>query len=146
MEESNKPSTSPVFPIVLLLAAGVFFYFIYKDPEYLFLGYSLTEKIVAFVICCVIGGVIFAIASGLINAIYKAIIEILIVILLFSNALYIAYYYPKVRYLFDSSFADTSEKVKYVALLLLILFLYNIIFVVILIPFARIAKSDLLDG
>lgn len=146
MDEYKKPSTSGVFPIALIAAMALFFYLIYADIENLFLGYSTTEKVVAFIISCIIGGVIFAVATGLINAIYKAIIEILVVILLFSNAMYVAFFYAKVRFFFEASYIDTSEKIKRVALILLGLFLYNIIFVVILIPFARIAKSDLLDG
>ncbi len=146
MENKDNPSTSAVFPIALLIAAGCFFYYIYTDPYYLFHEYTLKEKIIAFVISCFLGGIIFGFASGIINAIYKAIIEIIVVVVLTGNVIYIAANYNKVRYLISNSQVETSDKIIEIILILLLLLLCNVIFVVILLPFARIAKSDLLDG
>ena len=143
MENKERGSgDSPTFIISLILCAILLILFLRELPfphDYGFwplAGILAASGYGAFII--------FFMASKLVNAIYKMIIEILVAIVLLFNACYVAFCWAmldfiKMRMEIESTFAA-------IVILALLLFMADLIIVVILLPFARIAKSDVLDG
>jgi len=143
LENKERSSDeSPAFIISLILCAILFILFLRELPfpeHYRFWALAGIFAVSGY------GAVMFFFgASRLINIIYKMIIEVLVAIFLFLNACYVAFCWAmmdfiKMRMDIESTFAA-------ILVLALLLFIADLIIVVLLLPFARIAKSDLLDG
>lgn len=142
---SNTRSETPAFGIALFVFAVLFIVFLNQLPfpeDYEFINYAGI-----FIGCCFIVGFIFVSAVSLINAIYKIIIEVSVAILLFCNAIYVSLcwvYFNDIVFWLE---INTEKKYFVVALIMgLVLFLIDSILTILLLPFARLANSSVLDG
>ncbi len=142
-DQSKKPQETAAFSIALGLAAILFIIVLNKLPfpdDYGF--WQLTG---IFIACCFVGGIIFGAAAGLINAIYKIIIEILVALLMLFNVVYIAVCWASFDEIIREMEIDFDNKLITILILAGALFIIDLIVVILLLPFARIANSSVLD-
>lgn len=135
------------FFIAIVIGIILFLIIINKLPfpsDYHF-GNYLGICLVCFTGCAII----FALSSSIITSIYKILVEIAIVFLLFTNVCSIAVFwtlFPEFRY--DAAhFLDAEITSVWPAVLLfaIMMLIYNLLYVLFMLPHARIAKSPVLD-
>jgi len=135
---SKESGPSPVFQVTLFIAAIIFIIFMNKVEP--FSSFGFWKKVLIFFVSSIVTGIIYAIATSIITAIYKALIEIIVVILILFNALFIASLFFSITPIFDYNGKEASV---FAALLLLLIL--DIVVIMVLLPLARIAKSNVFD-
>ncbi|QHI38980.1 hypothetical protein IMCC3317_43800 [Kordia antarctica] len=136
---SEKPGPSSVFQVTLFIAAIIFIVFMNKIEP--FSSFGFWKKVLVFIVTSFTTMIIYAIATSIITAIYKALIEIVVVILILFNAIFIDSIFYGITPMFDN---NNSEGVNIFTALLTLLIL-DIIIIIVLLPLARIAKSNVFD-
>lgn len=141
--QQNNSKETPAFGIALFIGAILFIILLNQlpFPE----DYGLLSLAGIFLASCFVGGIIFAAAAGLINAIYKVIIEIAVVLLLLFNVSYVAFCWASFEGILMEMDIGPDNKFIGILILALILFIIDLLSVIVLLPFARIADSDILD-
>lgn len=131
------------YSIAIFVAAIIFIVLLnhLPFPE----SYGFWNLAGIFVTCCAIGGIIFATAASLVHALFKVIIEIIVVLLLLFNVSYVSLGWVFLDSIILEMDLDTEKKLIHILILAAILFLIDLVAVIILLPFSRIANSEVLD-
>lgn len=142
MENTTNPTAeTPAFGIAMFISMVLFIILLNQLPFPQDYGFWNLAGI--FIGCCFIGGMIFGFAASVVNALYKVIIEVTVVLLMLFNVSYVSICWV----FFDDILIamDVPNKLFPIAILAGSLFIVDIICVLLLLPFARIAKSEVLD-
>ena len=144
MESQKNTGETPVFGISMVLAAIAFIILLNQLPFPQ--NYGFWNLAGVFMACCAIGGVVFAFATAVVNALFKVIIEIMVVMLLLFNVSYVAFCWV----FFDNIILEMDLSVQNnlipIALLIAVLLVIDLLSVIVLLPFARVANSSVLDN
>jgi hypothetical protein len=85
VKEKLKPT--PAFGIALILLLIIFIIYLFNSP--LTAGYGFWPLIGIGAACAFVGGIIYGFAYGIVEGIFKVLVEIIAVFVLFSNAMYL---------------------------------------------------------
>jgi hypothetical protein len=142
-----KQELTAAFSIAIVIGIILFLILINKLPfpaDYHF-GNYLGICIVCFVGCALL----FGISSSIITGIYKILVEIAVVFLLFTNVCSIAVFWALFsQFRYDAAHLfDTEITAAWPAVILfgVVMFIYNLLYVLFILPHVRIAKSPVLD-
>lgn len=139
----EQTKETPAFGIALILATISFIVLFNYLP--FSSNYGFWNLAGVFVGCCMLGGFIFIIAAAMVNALFKVIIEVLVVLLLLFNVVYVSVCWS----FFDAIVFELSMvgEPKFLPILILAtaLFLIDLFAIIILLPFSRVANSSVLD-
>lgn len=140
---SEQTKETPAFGIALILATISFIVLFNHLP--FSSNYGFWNLAGIFVACCMLGGSVFAIAAALVNGLFKVIIEILVVLLILFNVVFVSLCWS----FFDAIVFELSMvgEPKFLPILILAtaLFLIDLFAIIILLPFSRVANSKVLD-
>jgi hypothetical protein len=144
MENQQKNSkTTLAFGIAMLLATIGFIIILNQlpFPDH----YGFWHLLGIFLASCFIGFIIFAISTGLMNAVLKIVVEILVVLLMLVNVTYVASCWAFFDGILIGLNLENENKFIAIIILALSLFIFDLICALVLIPLSRIVGSDVLD-
>ena len=145
--ESNKGTIAFEISAVLLLI--VFIIFLNASPLFEDGFWPVTLLLAG---SCFAGAIVFGLAMALMDTIYKIIIEVTVALLLFFNVIYAAlswvFFKDVVMEIqsWDLGFEDMGHTVLAIAVLAGGLFIIDLFAALIIIPFARISGSNVLEN
>lgn len=143
-QQQNKSNEeTPAFGIAMIIGAVLFIILLNHLPFPIDYGFWPLAGI--FVASCAVGGLILAVATSIMSAVFKAIVEIAVVILLLFNVSYVAVCWASFDLILMELNIDpenTFVGILILALILLIINLFNIFF---LLPLSKIAGSKVLE-
>lgn len=141
--QQTNSKTTPAFGVAMFLAGIGFIIILNKLPFPD--NYGFWQLLGIFIASCFIGLIIFAISTGLINALLKIVVEVLVVLLMLINVTYVASCWA----FFDNILLDfkLESENTFIAIIILALslFIFDIICALVLIPLSKIVGSDVLD-
>lgn len=144
---STKPTQTPAFTIALIALFIVFIAMLTKLPFPR--SYDFWPRAGICFVCFLTGGIIYSISVGLVELIYKVIVEISAALLLFGNMLYVAclwaYYKEVEASVMELGLpVDWEPAVTTIVVSAVILLIFNLVAVFFLYPMSRIANTKLL--
>lgn len=144
IKESRKATPAFLIAIGVLLVVFV----IYVSKTSLTYEETVWPAIGAGAACAFIGGIVYTIGLGIVESIYKVLVEIMAALLLFANAIYlveswISFNRIKIDVIRLGILEDWNLEFRTVLYILLPLILANIVAFFIIYPLSRIAGTKL---
>ncbi|MFY0631456.1 MAG: hypothetical protein JXR05_13820 [Flavobacteriaceae bacterium] len=144
MEEKGKPTQTPAFAITIIILLIVFIIFMVKSP--LYEKYDFWPFVGIGAGSVFIGIIIYMLAYGIVESIFKIIVEVIAAILIFINVIYLVHSWETFELMKYSVYElgilrSWNQNFVTVLAILIPMLIVNIVAFFIIYPLSRIAGT-----